>query len=1008
MLEPVKMWPMTPAERVRCDPRLGRRFEAAIFDWDGTAVPDRDADASGLRTLVEDGCELGMHIAVVSGTDLGNVDRQLGARPEGPGTLHLLLNRGSEVYGVGRQGVRLLGRRSATAAEAAALSAAAELTVKRLAELGLSAKVVSEPLNRRKIDLIPGPEWADPPKARIGELLLAVEARLRSGGIESLGGAVEIAEGAAREAGLSDARVSTDAKHVEIGLTDNSDSASWFFAELWRRGIGPGLVLVAGDEMGALGGVPGSDSRLLLPPPARRATAVSVGTEPAGVPEGVVFLGGGPRSFAGLLAAQVRCRRERAVPALDEDPGWTIDVAGVDRTLERVHESLLNLADGRIGTAATPLAHHPAAAPLVLAGGVYTGTGPDSELARCPVWNSLPFDLDRASVDRRLDLHTGLLRCELAPEQGPVAAMAFSSLARPGTTSLRADGPQKLLEGGEILSPPAGRQWRAGSDGERVWMHATAGRGGVAVAASQSVRSGGRSRTLERICAYCSSGERRAQPEEAIARLREAEDAGYERLLGEHREMWARRWEEADVRIDGDEKLQLGVRFALFHLMASVGEGPEAAVGARGLSGPAYRGHVFWDACAFVLPFLAATHPEAARAMLEYRIQRLPAAQSAARRAGRRGARFPWESAASGEDVTPDAAFSRAGEQLPVFTGELEEHIVADVAWGVGCYVDWSGDAEFLAGPGGRLVVETARYWASRVERDAGGRAHIRDVMGPDEYHPHVDDNAFTNVMARWNLRFAAGLAAEVGEQVTDAERDGWLSIAGSLVDGYDPASGIYEQFAGFGELEPLLIAELAPRRPIAADLLLGRSRVESAQVIKQADVLMLHHLVPDEVEPGSLAANLAFYEPRTAHASSLSPGIHAALLARARRHEEACEALRLTARIDLDDISETTAGGLHLASMGSVWQAIALGFAGLRPAGEALRLDPCLPPGWSSIGLKLRFRGTRLRLEIDQGGVRVLPEAPLTVRIGNREPLVVGVEGALLGADAKQEAIRT
>lgn len=182
------------------------------------------------------------------------------------------------------------------------------------------------------------------------------------------------------------------------------------------------------------------------------------------------------------------------------------------------------------------------------------------------------------------------------------------------------------------------------------------------------------------------------------------------------------------------------------------------------------------------------------------------------------------------------------------------------MAWGVGCYAGWSGDAEFLAGAGGGLVVDTARYWASRIERDE------------------------------------------------------WLAIADSLVDGYDPASGLYEQFAGFDELEPLVIAELAPRRPIAADLLLGRARVESAQVIKQTDVLMLHHLVPDEVEPGSLGANLDFYEPRTAHASSLSPGIHAALLARAGRHEAACEALSLTARIDLDDISETTAGGLHLA----------------------------------------------------------------------------------------------
>lgn len=948
-----------------------------------------------------------MHIAVVSGTHIGNVDDQLGARPGGPGSLHLLLNRGSEVYRVDREGVQLLERRSATAKEDAALDAAAELTVKRLGERGLVAKIVSQRLNRRKIDLIPEPKWAEPPKARIDELLEAVEARLRACGIGSLRDAVSIAEDAATAVGLSGGRVSSDAKHVEIGLTDKSDSAGWFFAELWRRGIGPGLVLIAGDEMGVLGGVPGSDSRLLSTAAAERASAVSVGVEPAGVPKGVTFLGGGPGSFLDLLAAQVERRRERAVPELDEDPSWTIGIAGVDRTLERVHESLLTLADGRIGTAGTPLGRHPAATPLVLSGDVYRGAGPDTELARCPVWTSLPFEIGDSPVDRRLDLHTGLLRYQLAPEPGRVEAMLFSSLARPGTTSLRAAGPRELLEGGDVLTSPSDQDWRRGTDGGRIWMQGRVERGGVSVAASESVGGPEGSTSLERTCAYCASGERQPQPEEAIARLRESEEAGYERLLGEHRAAWARRWEGADVRIDGDDELQLGVRFALFHLMASVGEGSEAAVGARGLSGTGYRGHVFWDACAFVLPFLAATHPEAARAMLEYRIKRLPAAREMARRAGRSGARFPWESAASGEDVTPGSAFSRAGERVPIFTGELEEHIVADVAWGVHCYFEWSGDTEFLTGAGGRLVVETARYWASRAERDADGRAHIRDVMGPDEYHPHVDDNAFTNVMARWNLRFAANLPAQGRGEASNAEREEWLAIASSIVDGYDPASGVYEQFAGFAQLEPLVIAELAPRRPIAADLLLGRSRVESAQVIKQADVLMLHHLVPDQVEPSSLDANLDFYEPRTAHASSLSPGIHAALLARAGRHDAACKALSLTARIDLDDISETTAGGLHLAAMGSVWQALALGFAGLRPAGETLRVDPHLPPHWKGLDLRLRFRGTRLRLEIGHDGVKVVPEAPITMRLGDGEPLMVGPDGALLGAGAKQEAVR-
>ena len=154
-----------------------------------------------------------------------------------------------------------------------------------------------------------------------------------------------------------------------------------------------------------------------------------------------------------------------------------------------------------------------------------------------------------------------------------------------------------------------------------------------------------------------------------------------------------------------------------------------------------------------------------------------------------------------------------------------------------------------------------------------------------------------------------------------ERERRRWLELADALVDGYDPASGVYEQFAGFHDLEPLLIAEVAPQRPVAADILLGAARARAAQVVKQPDVLMLHYVVPEEVALGSLGPNLDFYEPRTAHGSSLSPGVHAALLARARRCEQALDLLRLTARVDFDDISQTTAGGLHLAAMGSLWR---------------------------------------------------------------------------------------
>ena len=209
------------------------------------------------------------------------------------------------------------------------------------------------------------------------------------------------------------------------------------------------------------------------------------------------------------------------------------------------------------------------------------------------------------------------------------------------------------------------------------------------------------------------------------------------------------------------------------------------------------------------------------------------------------------------------------------------------MAWAASCYVDWTGDQEFARGPGLRLFVETARYWWSRIRLDNTGRAHLYGVIGPDEYHETVDDNAFTNVMARWNLRRAADAVEAAPTAASDVDLDEiarWRELADALIDGYDPITRVYEQFAGFNQLQSLLIADVAPRRPIAADLLLGADRVRATQVIKQADVLMLHHLVPDEVEPNTLEPNLRFYGPRTAHGSSLSPAIHAALYARARR----------------------------------------------------------------------------------------------------------------------------
>ena len=262
---------------------------------------------------------------------------------------------------------------------------------------------------------------------------------------------------------------------------------------------------------------------------------------------------------------------------------------------------------------------------------------------------------------------------------------------------------------------------------------------------------------------------------------------GIDEVIAAHRAAWARRWADAEISIEGDPELERAVRFAQFHLLSSVSGGGEAPVGPRGLSGSAYGGHVLWDADIYVLPALAATFPQGARAMVEYRVRRLEQARRIAKRLGFKGARFPWESGRDGSDITPRMV-RRSGQIIPILTGWREEHVVADVAWAASHYADWTGDDEFLEGAGGDLIVECARYWAGRIREDREG-AHIFGVVGPDEYHEVVDDNAYTNVMARWNLRRAAELAGRGG--VIDLEEvHRWIDLADALNDGYDATAG--------------------------------------------------------------------------------------------------------------------------------------------------------------------------------------------------------------------------
>ncbi len=931
-----------------------------MADWDGTLVPDRAADASRVRAATEGLCALGFDVVVITGTHVENVDGQLRARPAGPGRLLLCVNRGSEVFECGRSGLTLVARREATIEENQQLDRAAALTVERLREHGLEATIVAQRLNRRKVDIIPLPEWADPPKARIADLVAAVAARLRDSGIASLTEVVTIAEAASADVGLPGARISSDGKYVEIGLTDKADAARWTFADLATHGITAADVIVAGDEFGELGGVPGSDSLILVPESAG-ALAITVGAEPFGAPPGVVPLPGGPGRMTEVLEDQLRRRQCGEPPVVRPAPTWRVTVDGVDEGRERQRASVLTIADGVIGSLGVPVLAHPATAAETLAAGFYDGEGSAERLRPLPGWNQIATPLaPGARLTRTLDLRSGVLAQEVEQTGAHMASVAFSALHEPGTAVLWARG-----ETGLLGSP------RAEIGDCRV---TTAHNGVMSVHASDEMRRDGATTVLERIAVFAPGDT------DAVRRAAGATRAqGVNGLHRAHREAWAQRWEDADIVISGDDELQRNVRFSLFQLMAAVTARGEAALGARGLSGDGYNGHVFWDSDVFVVPFLSATCPAAARAMLEYRVRRIGAAMEQARALGREGAKFPWESAASGAEVTPSTVVGPRGETVVVRNAEMEEHIVADVAWAACRYDDWTGDDSFRRGPLTRLLVETARYWASRIERSDDGSAHIRRVIGPDEYHEGVDDNAFTNVIARWNLRAAM---ARAGAQCDGSEVRAWGALAEQLVDGFDPHTMVYEQFAGFSQLTPFALRETFGPGPVAADSLLGFDRIKTLQVVKQADALMLHLMVPDEVPAASLGPNLDRYLPITAHGSSLSPAVHAALLARVSRHTEALELLRYAAGLDIDGSSATTAHGLHVATMGGVWLALVEGFAGITADGDGLRVRPRLPDAWDELTVHLVYRGVRVQLDLRGQDVKVQTDRPLRVDV--------------------------
>lgn len=455
--------------------------------------------------------------------------------------------------------------------------------------------------------------------------------------------------------------------------------------------------------------------------------------------------------------------------------------------------------------------------------------------------------------------------------------------------------------------------------------------------------------------------------------------ASMRRLYERHVRAWKQRWTESDVVVDGDDASQKALRFAIYHLVSAANpEDERVSVGARALSGDGYKGHVFWDTEIFMLPFYTLTWPAAARAMLMYRYHTLAAARAKAEKMGYRGALFAWESADTGEETTPPFALSPERKVVPILCGEQEHHISADIAYAVWQYWQATRDSRFLLEAGAEILLETSRFWSSRAQLENDGQYHIRRVIGPDEYHEGVDDNAFTNIMAafnlqrgldvtrlletRWPQRWAA-LKKSLG--ISPDELAFWSDVRQRLITGLDPKTGLHEQFAGFYNLEEVDLSAFADRT-VPIDLVLGAERTSRSQVIKQADAVMLSFLFGRGLDRRIQEANFDYYEPRTGHGSSLSPPVHAMVAARLGRAELAKRFFDETAAIDLDDTMGNAAAGVHIGALGGLWQAAVFGFAGLYLEDSCIHFDPHLPKEWQRLVFPFRWRHRQLRVEVE------------------------------------------
>jgi kojibiose phosphorylase len=471
---------------------------------------------------------------------------------------------------------------------------------------------------------------------------------------------------------------------------------------------------------------------------------------------------------------------------------------------------------------------------------------------------------------------------------------------------------------------------------------------------------------------------------------------------------WQAKWADSDVTIDGDPDATRAVRFNIYHLLIAANESdPRVSIGANSLSGERYRGHAFWDTEVFMLPFFIYTQPGTARALLLYRYHTLDGARRNARDGGFRGARYAWESADTGVETTPKWTVDGAHR---IWMGEEEIHVTAAIAYGLLDYVAATGDHTLMLQYGAEILFETSRFWADRMEATPDGWYALSRVVGPDEFHEHVDNSAYTNYLVRWHLQQAAHVYADLalthpGELASLSKRIGlnpdeveeWLERAEHIRLPVRNDGEVIEQFDGYFGLEPLPVAHDdndMPKYPPGYH----HHNLAATRLIKQADVVMLTYVLPDEFPDDVKRANYNYYEPLTLHKSSLSTAIHSIMGIEVGDPRRAVQYFRRAAFVDLLDNQGNTQEGIHIASAGGTWQTIVCGFGGLRVRNGQMTFKPWLPPDWNAVAFRLRWHGNTVSVSANHTSATFVLSGPE----GCRETIIINGREIALQANAE------